>query len=144
MTKPNFVPAAEGHGGREASRPACALRVRDLSGIQGYASAWGCACSLYLHCFLCPFVNLAAKASLPELSPKQLKKLKQLTIVSLAQKEKIVSYTALQESLDITNLRELEDLVIESIYAVRDNDRASRCALRSIPFHAVGAFARQA
>ena len=82
----------------------------------------------------CPFVNLDAKASLPELSPKQLKKLKQLTIVSLAQKEKIVSYTALQESLDITNLRELEDLVIESMYAVRDNDR---CFPLCVTFHSL-------
>ena len=68
---------------------------------------------------VCTFLpHPASKASLPELSPKQLKKLKQLTIVSLAQKQKVVPYTTLQESLDITNLRELEDLVIESIYAV--------------------------
>jgi hypothetical protein len=61
--------------------------------------------------------NAANSASLPDVSAKQLKKLKQLTIVSLAKQSKVVSYKVLQENLDISNLRELEDLVIESIYA---------------------------
>jgi hypothetical protein len=61
----------------------------------------------------------ANKDSLPDVSPKQLKKLKQLTIVTLAKQSKVVPYATLQENLAIENLRELEDLVIESIYAVR-------------------------
>ena len=39
-------------------------------------------------------------------------KLRQLSIVSLAHKSKRVTYAALQEELDISNVRELEDLVI--------------------------------
>lgn len=45
------------------------------------------------------------------------KKLQQLSIVTLAHRSKIVSYASLQEELGVTNVRELEDLVIESIYA---------------------------
>lgn len=53
----------------------------------------------------------------PELSETALKKLKQLTVVSLAAKSKRIPYTVLQEHLDMVNLRELEDLIIECVYA---------------------------
>ena len=80
--------------------------------------------------------------SLPKLTPLQLKKLKHLTIVSLAAKNRVsymytllwnrnefiylvlfwfsiqsIPYSTLQEELDIRDLRELEDLIIEAIYA---------------------------
>ena len=77
--------------------------------------------------------------SLPQLTPLQLKKLKHLTIVSLAAKNRVSSYlqlwrlllnsililhamqsipySTLQEELEIRDLRELEDLIIEAIYA---------------------------
>jgi len=54
--------------------------------------------------------------SLPQLSPVQTKKLQQLTIVSLAAHTKVISYSVLQKELLISNLRELEDLVIDAIY----------------------------
>lgn len=57
------------------------------------------------------------KGNLPELTPVQIKKLKHLTVVSLANKSKYIPYTALLEELDISNVRELEDLIIEAIYA---------------------------
>ncbi|XP_071840290.1 COP9 signalosome complex subunit 7b-like [Apostichopus japonicus] len=57
------------------------------------------------------------KSRLPELSEVALKKLKQLTVVALAAKTKRIPYTVLQEHLDMANLRELEDLIIECIYA---------------------------
>jgi COP9 signalosome complex subunit 7 len=54
--------------------------------------------------------------SFPQLTPAQIKKLKQLTIVSLAQQSKVIPYDVLQKQLEIAELRELEDLIIESIY----------------------------
>jgi len=54
--------------------------------------------------------------TLPPLSPQMVTKLKQLTIVSLSADHKVIPYTTLLQQLDISNLRELEDLVIECIY----------------------------
>jgi COP9 signalosome complex subunit 7 len=45
------------------------------------------------------------------------KKLKHLTIVSMAIKNKCILYSDLLEQLDITNVRDLEDLIIEAIYS---------------------------
>lgn len=59
----------------------------------------------------------AKKGKLPELTPAQLTKLRQLTIVSLATKTKHIPYSVLLQELDIQNLRTLEDLIIEVIYA---------------------------
>jgi len=58
----------------------------------------------------------AKSAQLPQLSKIQARKLQQLTIVSLAATSKVISYSTLQSELDIAELRELEDLIIDSIY----------------------------
>lgn len=52
-----------------------------------------------------------------ELTDIMLKKLKHLTIVSMAIENKCLAYKDLQNQLDITNVRDLEDLIIEAIYA---------------------------
>lgn len=57
------------------------------------------------------------KDSLPPLTPVMEKKLKQLTIVTLASKNKCIHYSTLQADLDIRNVRDLEDLIIEVFYA---------------------------
>lgn len=57
------------------------------------------------------------KSELPELTPPMLNKLRHLTMVSLATKNKCIPYSVLLEELDIPNLRALEDLIIEVIYA---------------------------
>ena len=44
-------------------------------------------------------------------------KLRMLTIVSLAHRSKKVSYASLQSELGISNVRELEDLIIDTIYS---------------------------
>ncbi|XP_067006696.1 COP9 signalosome complex subunit 7b [Anabrus simplex] len=59
---------------------------------------------------------LEKRNSLPVLTPTQMKKLKHLTIVSTAAKSKLLPYATLLQELDIANVRELEDLIIESIY----------------------------
>lgn len=64
--------------------------------------------------------DYAAKRSqnlVPDLTSGQRKKLQYLTIVTLSEREKCIPYKTLQSELDISNVRELEDLIIEAIYA---------------------------
>jgi len=58
----------------------------------------------------------ARHAGLPELSANQLKKLRLLTIVTHATKEKYIKFSDLEAALDLTNTRELENMLIEAIY----------------------------
>lgn len=56
------------------------------------------------------------KGMLMELSDIMKKKLQHLTIVTMAIKNKCIPYNLLLVELDITNVRDLEDLIIEAIY----------------------------
>ncbi|OJT13196.1 COP9 signalosome complex subunit 7a [Trametes pubescens] len=56
------------------------------------------------------------KDSLPPLNDAQTIKLKQLTLVSLAQDSRILPYNELLRVLDMPTVRELEDLIIDAIY----------------------------
>lgn len=57
------------------------------------------------------------REQLLELTPVMKKKLQHLTIVTMAIRSKFISYDDLLVELDIKNVRDLEDLIIESIYA---------------------------
>ncbi|CAK9105453.1 COP9 signalosome complex subunit 7b (SGN7b) (Signalosome subunit 7b) (JAB1-containing signalosome subunit 7b) [Durusdinium trenchii] len=59
------------------------------------------------------------QASLPPLSEAQAHKLRQLTLVSLAssKKDKVLGYDDLLQALGLETARELEDLIIESIFS---------------------------
>jgi len=59
------------------------------------------------------------RAKYPKFNGKQLAKLKQLSMVTLAGQSttKILHYQMLQSSLDIKTVRELEDLIIDCIYS---------------------------
>ncbi|EAU93360.2 hypothetical protein CC1G_04339 [Coprinopsis cinerea okayama7 len=59
---------------------------------------------------------LQHKDSLPPLNPAQITKLKHLSIVSLASERRILPYADLLKALDVTTVRELEDLIIDAIY----------------------------
>lgn len=59
----------------------------------------------------------ANASSLPQLDCAQLTKLKHLTMISLAAVNHTIPYSTLLTQLDISDLRELEDLIIEAIYA---------------------------
>lgn len=69
--------------------------------------------------------------SLPQLVPDQILKLKQLTVLTLAETTKVLPYDQLMQELDITNVRELEDFLInECMYSgiVRGKlDQLRRC-----------------
>ncbi|KAJ9473402.1 COP9 signalosome complex subunit 7 [Diplonema papillatum] len=54
-------------------------------------------------------------SGLPDLSAPQLHKLKQLSIVSMAAKTRSLQYDELLAALDITDVRILEDIVIDAI-----------------------------
>jgi len=58
-----------------------------------------------------------ATPNLPKLSPTQARKLRQLSLLTLATTPSNLSYVHLQEALDLPTTRALEDLVISSIYA---------------------------
>ncbi|KAL1322607.1 hypothetical protein HN51_067614 [Arachis hypogaea] len=68
---------------------------------------------------------------LPKLTPDQILKLKQLTVLTLAETFKVLPYDQLMQELDVTNVRELEDFLInECMYAgiVRGKlDQLRRC-----------------
>ncbi|CAG9319622.1 unnamed protein product [Blepharisma stoltei] len=57
-----------------------------------------------------------AQPNIPELTPAQLKKLKMLTLATLASEQTVLPYSHLQQVLNISSVRELEDLIIDSIY----------------------------
>ncbi|XP_010523099.1 PREDICTED: COP9 signalosome complex subunit 7-like isoform X2 [Tarenaya hassleriana] len=67
----------------------------------------------------------------PELVPDQILKLKQLTVLTLAETNKVLSYDDLMQELDVRNVRELEDFLInECMYMgiVRGKlDQLKRC-----------------
>ncbi|XP_022770191.1 COP9 signalosome complex subunit 7-like isoform X3 [Durio zibethinus] len=50
--------------------------------------------------------------NLPQLVPDQVLKLKQLTVLTLAETNKVLLYDQLMLELDVTNVRELEDFLI--------------------------------
>jgi len=59
---------------------------------------------------------LQYKDELPPLNQNQITKLKHLTIVSLAADRRILPYPDLLRTLDVSSVRELEDLIIDAIY----------------------------
>ncbi|KAF9155459.1 COP9 signalosome complex subunit 7a [Actinomortierella ambigua] len=56
------------------------------------------------------------KASLPELTAVQRTKLQQLSIVTLSEQTRVIPYKDLLSYLDISNVRQLEDLIMDAIY----------------------------
>jgi len=58
----------------------------------------------------------ARNAELPPITQIQSRKLQQLSIVTLSATSKLIPYAVLQKELGISELRELEDLIIEAIY----------------------------
>ncbi|KAF0685604.1 Aste57867_22533 [Aphanomyces stellatus] len=58
-----------------------------------------------------------ADLHIPDLNPSQALKLRKLTVVSLCQEHKLVPYRVLMGELQIGSVREVEDIVIETIYS---------------------------
>jgi COP9 signalosome complex subunit 7 len=62
------------------------------------------------------YQDYKARSELPKLSAPQLTKLKQLSVVEYAAKNKALSYEKLLADLDLSNVRELEDIIIDCVY----------------------------
>jgi len=62
------------------------------------------------------YQDYKARSDLPKLTPPQLTKLKQLSVVEYAAKNKALSYEKLLSDLDLSNVRELEDIIIDCVY----------------------------
>lgn len=60
---------------------------------------------------------LDRRKELPDLTTQAQTKLRQLTIVGLASEKKHIDYAVLLKELDLGDVRELEDLIIDVIYA---------------------------
>jgi len=58
----------------------------------------------------------AKQNELPKLTDKQSKKLKQLTIASLASESHVIPYSLLLRELDVAELRDMNDLIIDALY----------------------------
>ncbi|TKY84561.1 hypothetical protein EX895_006463 [Sporisorium graminicola] len=102
----------------------------DVAGVAELASSSDSASSSQLQIayqLLCLFaygtysdyLHLVQSGAIPELSRDQIQKLRQLTLLSLAFQHKSLPYATLYGSLGVqsSNSRELEDLIIEAIYA---------------------------
>lgn len=57
------------------------------------------------------------QTGLPDLSPGMIAKLRSLTLISMAEKTKRIAYQTLLQELALTSRRELENLIIDVIYA---------------------------
>lgn len=88
--------------------------IKELENNSSYTKDWKL---LQLFAFGTLDDYAANRDSFDELSEKQLQKLRLLTVASLASKTASVSYDLLQQKLNIDNLRQLEDLIIEAMYA---------------------------
>jgi len=62
------------------------------------------------------YADYKAQPDLPKLSTPQSTKLKLLSIVEYAARNKELSYGMLMRELDVNNVRELEDLIIDCVY----------------------------
>ncbi|KAL1458931.1 hypothetical protein WDU94_010954 [Cyamophila willieti] len=72
---------------------------------------------LFAHGTYQDYLKQKDELKLPEMTPLQKKKLQNLTIVTLSLESKCIPYDKLLKELDISNVRDLEDLIIEAIYS---------------------------
>ncbi|KAG6609416.1 proteasome component region pci domain-containing protein [Phytophthora cinnamomi] len=85
---------------------------------------------LRVFCFSTYSDYLARKDELPELTPQQVNKLRKLTAVSLAHRFKNIPYDTLMQDLGVSTVREVEDILIDTIYSglIQGKlDQKSRC-----------------
>lgn len=64
------------------------------------------------------FPTSANPSNFLDLSDQQLTKLRQLSLLSMAAENRILSYQTMHTALGLATVRELEDLLIDTIYAV--------------------------
>ncbi|OQR80938.1 hypothetical protein ACHHYP_16989 [Achlya hypogyna] len=73
--------------------------------------------SIFAHGRFKDYVREKDAGSVPQLTPAQELKLRKLTVVTLCQEYKQVPYRVLMDELQIESVREVEDIVIETMYS---------------------------
>ncbi|KAJ2890917.1 hypothetical protein GGI21_000709 [Coemansia aciculifera] len=89
------------------------LKARELASAEHPSAYWSL---LELFSFGTFSDYKVASAQLPELTERQLEKLKHLSLVSLASTTKVLPYDDLIRELDCAHEQQMEDLVIDTIY----------------------------
>ncbi|PWZ13570.1 COP9 signalosome complex subunit 7 [Zea mays] len=121
------LPALSMLAGTQYSSSLDLLRLFAYGTLKDYKSKI-VACTFAILTLL-PFADNSG--SLPALLPDQVRKLKQLSVLTLAESTKILPYDQLMQELDVSNVRELEDFLInECMYSgiVRGKlDQLRRC-----------------
>ncbi|XP_029930827.1 COP9 signalosome complex subunit 7b-like [Myripristis murdjan] len=88
----------------------------------------------------------ALKNTLPPLNEIQKNKLRHLSIVNLAANVQVIPYSVLMKDLDLVSVRQLEDLLIEAMYAgviqgkldqCRQQLEVDFCISRDIPYEGI-------
>jgi len=69
-----------------------------------------------LHMEIIKIIKNGGESKYGTLNPTQIKKLKMLTIASLGAKSSEISYDRLQKALDVNNVRDFEDIILDTIY----------------------------
>ncbi|XP_072525266.1 COP9 signalosome complex subunit 7a [Salminus brasiliensis] len=69
----------------------------------------------------------ANEGTLPPLSEAQKKKLRHLTLATLAANTQCIPYSVLQKALEVANIRQLEDLLIEAVYSNVIRGKLDQC-----------------
>lgn len=92
------------------------LSVQSIAELSGsdFNNSWE-TLNLFAYGTYCDYKG--NKAKYLELSAFQILKLKQLSILSSAQEQKILKYSELLQGLDISTVRELEDMITQLIYS---------------------------
>jgi len=90
--------------------------IKELSATGDHVAHWELL-NIFAYGTLNDYVNKRSENKVPDLTNGQRRKLQYLTIVTLSEREKCIPYQTLQRELQITNVRDLEDLIIEAIYA---------------------------
>jgi len=87
--------------------------IQQLNNTEGCSSAY---LTLQMFAYGVYREYLSDRSNYLELTPTQMHKLRQLTLVTLCEQNNSVSYATLQHELDITDTRQLEELLIETTY----------------------------
>lgn len=93
-----------------------ALRLQDLPRLSPYALLLTLSSSISILTISSNRHTTEHKDSLPPLSPTQITKLRHLSLVTFSMQRRILPYSDLLSALEISNIRELEDLIIDAVY----------------------------
>lgn len=93
---------------------------------------------LRIFCFGAYSDYVARKDELPELTPQQVHKLRKLTAVSLAHRFKNIPYDTMMQELGVSTVREVEDILIDTIYSGLIHGKLDQKARCFVVKYAVG------